>query len=90
MFSIVHTIENFEDAIYLQNLLPALDKLFQKSPKWTTILVMRILNSTSTKDKLANAITYTSASTKDTLRQIFNTLQSKYEKWISLTQNFLF
>lgn len=49
MFSVVHTIEVFEDNLYVDRVLHALPALIGKSPRWAKILHMRILNSEPTR-----------------------------------------
>lgn len=49
MFSIVHTIEVFEDTVYVDRLFQALPALARRSPRWGRILHMRILNSEPTR-----------------------------------------
>ena len=49
MFSIVHTIEMFNDDVYVDRILYALPDLITKSPRWAKILHMRILNSEPAK-----------------------------------------
>ncbi len=48
MFSLIHTIEAFEDRVYVEKVLDGLRKLFAKSPTWAAVIHMRILNSPST------------------------------------------
>lgn len=45
MFSIVHCIEKFDNTIYLHHLLNTLPDLIYKSPRWASILHMRIINN---------------------------------------------
>jgi len=87
MFSIIHSIERFDDETYLKYLLPELEPIFKNLQRFATILVMRILNNSSTKDELEKAVPTMSESTKDTLKRIFINLRNKDAKWISLTEN---
>ena len=45
MFSIIHTIENFDDATYASQLVKAAPRLCENSPRWASIVFMRVLNS---------------------------------------------
>lgn len=45
MFSIVHTIEMFDDRVYVEAIFNSLPELARRSPRWAKILHMRILNS---------------------------------------------
>lgn len=48
MFSIIHTIEAFDDDIYIREIIKHLPALFAKSPRWAAIIHYRILNSSTT------------------------------------------
>jgi hypothetical protein len=45
VYSLVHTVERFDDDTYLDHLLPALPGLAARSPEWARTLVLRVLNS---------------------------------------------
>ncbi len=45
MFSIIHCIEKFEIHAYVHNLLKTIPESIYRSPRWASILHMRILNS---------------------------------------------
>jgi hypothetical protein len=45
MFSIIHSIESFDDPTYIRELLQGLQELSARSPRWATILLMRVLNA---------------------------------------------
>jgi cobalamin biosynthesis Co2+ chelatase CbiK len=48
MYSIIHIAESFDDIEYSKYVLQTLPKFIYKSPKWASIVHMRILNSEST------------------------------------------
>jgi hypothetical protein len=48
VFSIVHTVERFDDDTYLTHLVAALPGLAARSPEWARTLVLRVLNSPGT------------------------------------------
>lgn len=50
IFSIIHSIESFDDDVYISEVLKELPYLVHKSPKWADILFMRILNSDSARE----------------------------------------
>lgn len=50
IFSIIHSIESFDDDVYISEALKELPYLVHKSPKWANILFMRILNSDSARE----------------------------------------
>ena len=45
IFSIIHSIESFDDDVYIHEIINEFPYLVSKSPYWTTILLIRILNS---------------------------------------------
>ncbi len=48
MFSIIHTVEAIEDEKYVNSLMKnRLYSLFQKSPNWASMLLLRMVNSES-------------------------------------------
>ena len=48
-FSIVHSIEKFDDTVYIDHIVAILPALARRSPRWAMILHMRILNSDSAR-----------------------------------------
>ena len=44
-FSIVHTVERFDDRSYVDHLLTALPGLEARAPEWARTIVLRVLNS---------------------------------------------
>ncbi len=50
MFSVIHSIEQFDDLIYVDNILTSIKVLYENSPRWGSIVLMRIINSESTKE----------------------------------------
>ncbi len=56
MFSIIHTIERFDDAAYVRAIAENLGPFLTASPRWAVILQMRILNSPSTLAAYADCV----------------------------------
>lgn len=52
MFSIIHGIEVFDDEVYVSEVLRDAVNLCKKSPRWASIIFMRMLNSESTRLEL--------------------------------------
>ena len=52
MFSIIHRIEVFEDKAYVSEILLNSISLYKTSPRWASIIFMRMLNSESTRLEL--------------------------------------
>ncbi|CAG0953407.1 hypothetical protein ANRL4_00219 [Anaerolineae bacterium] len=78
MFSIIHTIEVFEDVTYTREIQKSLPTLWAQSPKWAMILHVRILNSPSTLDAYITQVSETSVVER---HAIYKTLQAVESKW---------
>jgi len=77
MFSIIHLIEMFEDRIYVKEIIKGIVKLWKKSPRWATIIHMRILNSQSTLDLYIKELNNISYEQKRIIEDLFKNLISK-------------
>jgi len=67
MFSIIHTIESFDDFTYIQELFISLPEFVLKSPRWASIIVMRIINSPKTLDVFLESLEILSLKKKKAL-----------------------
>lgn len=56
MFSIIHTIESFEDSVYVKEIIKSIPNFVLDSPRWASIIHMRIVNSESTLAKYIEEI----------------------------------
>lgn len=56
MFSIVHSVEAFPRETYLNALMLAMPSLCKNSPRWASIMLMRILNSDEATDQLGSML----------------------------------
>ncbi len=81
IFSIVHTIEQFDDDTYINELLTNISSLFSKSPRWTIILHMRILNSQTALDAYEARIKTLSDQQKPVVLDVLNALRKKNAKF---------
>jgi hypothetical protein len=72
MFSIVHAIEVFSDTDYVRELLRATATLWPRSPRWTTILYMRILNSETAGAELVRQLPAAPPNTKAAVCEIMD------------------
>src|SRR5262245_37190509 len=50
MFSIIHTLEAFDDEIYTREIIKSLAGLWARSPYWATVIHFRILNNPSCRE----------------------------------------
>ena len=73
-FGLVHTIERFDDPVYLEHWLAGLPQLRRRSPEWAQILLLRILNSPSTFAELLERAAQLAGSQRDALREVTTSL----------------
>jgi hypothetical protein len=68
MFSIIHTIEQFDNDIYVSEILKGLPELWKKSPYWANVIHFRIFNHEATRliyqKQLLQANPFTKAAAK--------------------------
>lgn len=89
MFSIIHIIERFDDATYVKEIVDHLGSFFDQSPRWAVIVLMRILNSASTKDAFADYITSLPADKRQTVRKAVEAVRRKNIKFESSCNSLL-
>lgn len=77
MFSIIHTIESFEDTLYIEEILKSIPDFVLKSPKWSSIIIMRIINSSSTREIFIDEIQSISSEKKEVLKLLFNSMAKR-------------
>ena len=70
MYSIIHSVEVFEDKVYIGELLKTAAKLCTRSPKWASIVFMRVLNSDSCKRELIRQVRLCDADTKSAIKRL--------------------
>ena len=85
MFSIIHTIEIHDDATYCQELLKAAPVLCSRSPRWASIIFMRVLNSDSTRTQLVLQLRNAPAPTKDVMRNLMERINERGVQFMAKT-----
>ncbi len=66
MYSVIHTIESFDDETYVQELFKTLPNSWEQSPEWIQVLHWRIFNSENTFEeylKYLNSLTFSQTET---------------------------
>ena len=56
LWSLVHAAEQFEDAIYISHFLSAFSGVVVASTRWASIIMMRILNSDTSRAELIRQV----------------------------------
>ena len=77
MFSLIHTIERFDDATYVRAITDHLGACFAASPRWIVVLHMRMLNSPSTSAAYADCIKALPKNERDIVRTILEAVQKR-------------
>lgn len=84
-FSIIHTVEYFDDPIYVTELLPILPGLCRKAPKWTSIVLMRCLNSPGTIAVLVRQLRDADDEVKQTVRWLCEKINEQSPTFLAKT-----
>ena len=77
MFSIIHTIESFDDFTYIQELFISMPDFVLKSPRWASIIVMRIINSSQTLKVFLDSLEILSPKKKEVLKLLLNSMAKR-------------
>ncbi|MCU4423939.1 MULTISPECIES: Imm30 family immunity protein [Acinetobacter] len=85
IFSIIHSIESFDDDIYISEVLKELPYLVHKSPKWADILFKRILNSDRARETLTEKLYSASLEIKSVVLCIVGVINKESSKFLEKT-----
>lgn len=86
MFSIVHTIENFDDATYASELVKAAPRLCEKSPRWASIVFMRVLNSPTSTEALVDSLRNGTDEQREAVHSLMRKINDVSAEFIEKTQ----
>jgi len=81
MFSIIHTIERFDDRTYVQTVVDELEPLFAVAPEWAVVLHVRILNSPSTLTAYSDYVRTLPQPQQDVVRQALDAVRKRNMKF---------
>jgi hypothetical protein len=70
MWSIIHTIEIFDVDVYIEKILETSPYVCKNSPRWASIIFMRILNSDKYKTELIHQIRQASPIVKENIKEL--------------------
>jgi hypothetical protein len=68
MWTLVHTAESVSDKAYVAALLGVFPRLVEQAPRWTSIVLMRVLNSATSQEEMVRQLQSAQAPTKDAVR----------------------
>jgi len=75
--SIIHSIESFEDKIYVAEIIKSIPKFLSNSPRWASIIHMRIINSPDTLNAYINELKSSSNSDKKALQLLLRSMGNR-------------
>lgn len=78
MYSIVHTVEQWDDKTYVAALLRSADALLQRAPQWSQILHIRVLNSPGTLNEYCILLDSATDSQRATVRAIYESIAKNW------------
>lgn len=85
MFSIIHAAEASNDEDYVRALLEVFADIYRSSPRWTSIVLMRVLNSRSTQLEMVRQLRNASASTKGAVKEMCQRISDVSPEFLSKT-----
>ncbi|WP_082551775.1 Imm30 family immunity protein [Massilia sp. Root351] len=85
VFSIIHTAEAFDDQTYIPGFLATIPHLFQSSPRWASIVLIRILNHAGSKEALIKSLMQSPEPTKKAVEQLCNQINDQSTDFLSKT-----
>ena len=77
MFSIIHTIEAFDDTTYVHELIPKLPEFWARSPYWATVVHYGILNSPATLSAYRDELQFANPLVKQACRELLTSVVQK-------------
>lgn len=89
MFSLIHAAEDFDDATYVEAFLDIVANIKDSSPKWASIVLMRILNNPSTKFALINAVRSANANEKMAIGSLCEGINRRNAEFLAKTMPLL-
>lgn len=85
MFSIIHAAESIADAPYVSALLSIFPTLSVSSPRWASIVLMRVMNSDPTRHELVRQLRGASLPIKESVRSMCERINGVSPEFLSKT-----
>ena len=89
MFSIIHTIERFDDETYIRELLKGLPGLWSHSPYWANVLHFRIFNHPPTRQAYRSQLAQADPATKAAAKDLLTTMRDREPKFVEACSEML-
>jgi hypothetical protein len=85
MFSIIHSIEIFDDHAYVTEILRGAPSLCSKSPRWASIIFMRVLNSEPTRLELVRRLREATPDVKIVIKSLIEKINARSVQFLPKT-----
>lgn len=85
MFSIIHGLEIFDDKAYVDEILRGAASLSSKAPRWASIILMRVLNSESTRLELVRQLRHADPDAKAAIRSLMEKINARSVRFLPKT-----
>lgn len=85
IFSLIHAAEACDDVSYVQALLRAFPSLKSSSPRWASIVLMRILNSASARSEIIRQLRHSPAAVKASVQEVCEAINKVDPRFLSKT-----
>jgi hypothetical protein len=85
MFSIIHGLEVFDDQTYVDEILRNAATFCEKSPRWASIIFMRILNSEPTRLELVKQLRGNTPECKAAIKLLMEKINARSVQFIPKT-----
>lgn len=85
MFSIIHAAEASNDEEYIRAVLAVFADIMRSAPRWTSIVLMRVLNSRSAQLEMVRQLRDAPASTKASVREMCERINAVSPEFLSKT-----
>lgn len=85
LFSIIHAAESFDNKRYVEELMVVMPELRTTSPRWASILLMRVLNNDSTKLILVQKLRTADVEVKEAIRWLCEKINERNPSFLAKT-----
>lgn len=85
MFTLIHAAESIADAPYVSALLLVFPTLLASSPRWASIVLMRVMNSDASRHELVRQLRDAPAPIKESVREMCERINGVSPEFLSKT-----
>ena len=89
MWGIIHTIEIFENDVYIQEILKISSFIHQKCPEWTSVIFIRIINCDRCRKEFIKQVKQSSNFIKESVNKIIEEINQEDSSFITKTQDII-